>query len=221
VELKQTSELDDRLEWSLEKRCPYGAVHEVFGRSIVSMLLDYVAARQAAFKPTLVRSRRTGELRSDPSLRLSFSMKDLGPFRPQMESVMRAIAPIALVRLGLIEAKVEPREFEFARYGDGCYFKTHVDTMESVERVRILSCVYYFAATPPCFSGGELRLHGFPDPFHSTASPIVDIAPETDKLVIFPSWLEHEVLPVHVPSDVWLDGRFSVNCWIHQAGAAG
>jgi SM-20-related protein len=220
VELKQTSELDDRLEWSPEKRCPYGAVRDVFGTSIVLMLLDYVAERRAAFKPTLVRSRLSGERRADSSLRLSFSMKDLGPFRPQIESVMREIAPIALARLGLIEPKVEPREFEFARYGDGCYFKTHVDTIERVENVRILSCVYYFSAMPPRYSGGELRLRGFPDPFRETAGPIIDIAPEPDKLVIFPSWLEHEVLPVLVPSDVWLDGRFSVNCWIHRAPAA-
>jgi SM-20-related protein len=220
VELRRISELDDRLEWSPEKRCPYGAVRDVFGASTVSALLDYVDERQAAFKPGLVRSRRTGERGVNPSLRESLSMTNIGPFRPQVESVMCAIAPIALARLGLIEPKVEPREFEFARYGDGCYFKTHVDTIERIERVRILSCVYYFAKRPSRFSGGALRLRGFPDPFRETAGPIVDITPETDKLVIFPSWLEHEVLPVHVPSDVWLDGRFSVNCWIHRAPAA-
>jgi SM-20-related protein len=216
----QKSEFDDRLAWSPEKRCPYGTVHNVFGTSTVSALLAYVGERQGAFKPALVRSRRTGERGVNPSLRVSLSLTDLGPFRLQIESVMRTIAPIALARLGLIEPKVEPREFEIARYGDGCYFKIHVDTNERVENVRILSCVYYFAETPPRFSGGELRLRGFPDPFRETAGPIADIMPEADKLVIFPSWLEHEVLPVHVPSDVWLDGRFSVNCWIHRAPAA-
>ena len=216
----QKSEFDDRLEWLTEERCPYGAVRGVFGASTVSALLDYVGQRQAAFEPGLVRSRRGGGRRVDPSLRHSLSMTDLGPFRPRIESVMRAIAPIALARLGLIEPKVEPQEFEFARYGDGSYFKTHVDTNEQVERVRILSCVYYFAAIPPRFKGGELRLRGFPDPFRKTPGPTIDITPEPDKLVIFPSWLEHEVLPVHVPSDVWLDGRFSINCWIHRASAS-
>lgn len=220
MELMQKSEFDDRLEWSQEKRCPYGAVRNVFGSSTVSALLDYVDERQAAFKPALVRSRRTGERGVNPSLRVSLSLTDLGPFRPQIESAMRAIAPIALARLGLIEPKVEPREFEFARYGDGCYFKTHVDTTERVQNVRILSCVYYFSAMPRRYSGGELRLRGFPDPLRETAGPIIDIPPEPDKLVIFPSWLEHEVLPVQVPSDAWLDGRFSVNCWIHRAPAA-
>jgi SM-20-related protein len=220
VETEQTLELADRFEWSREKRCPYGTIRNVFGMATVSALLDYVAAHQAAFRPGLVRSRRTGERAITPSLRDSLFALGIGPFRPQIESAMRAIAPIALAHLGLIEPKVEPQEFEFARYGDGCYFRTHVDTIERVERVRILSCVYYFAAMPPRFSGGELRLRGFPDPLRETAGPIIDITPEADKLVIFPSWLEHEVLPVHVPSDVWLDGRFSVNCWIHRAPAA-
>ena len=107
----QKSEFDDRLEWLTEERCPYGAVRGVFGASTVSALLDYVGQRRAAFEPGLVRSRRGGGRRVDPSLRHSLSMTDLGPFRPRIESVMRSIAPIALARLGLIEPKVEPQEF--------------------------------------------------------------------------------------------------------------
>ena len=48
--------------------------------------------------------------------------------------------------------------------------------------------------------GGELRLHGFPNPFGGSATvPFVDVMPETDCLVAFPSWLTHEVRPVRVP----------------------
>jgi hypothetical protein len=42
VEVSKRSELDDRLEWSPEKRRPYGAVWNVFGMPTVSALLDYV-----------------------------------------------------------------------------------------------------------------------------------------------------------------------------------
>jgi Rps23 Pro-64 3,4-dihydroxylase Tpa1-like proline 4-hydroxylase len=79
--------------------------------------------------------------------------------------------------------------------------------------------VYYFSEKPRRFQGGELRLHGFPDPFRKTPGPVVDVVPEPDKLVIFPSWLEHEVLPVRVPSKAWRDCRFSINCWIHRVAA--
>lgn len=211
--------LADRFEWSPEKRCPYGTIRDVFGHSVVSGLLDYVTERETAFKAGLVRSRRTGERRLNPSLRDSFFLADVGPFRQHVEAVVRQIAPLALARLGLVEPAVEPREFEFACYSDGSYFKTHVDTLERVQRVRVLSCVYYFAETPCRFSGGELRLHGFPDPFLGASGPVADVIPEPDKLVIFPSWIEHEVLPVHVPSKAWRDCRFSINCWIHRANS--
>lgn len=46
------------------------------------------------------------------------------------------------------------------------------------------------------------------------------MAPETDTLVAFPSWLRHEVLPVRVPSGDWADCRFSINCWLLRANPA-
>ena len=113
----------DCFEWSPEKRCPYGTIRDVFGPSTVSALLEYVGGRQAAFRPGLIRSRLTGQRRITPSLRDSLFAADVGPFRPQMERVMREIAPVALAHFGLIEPAVEPREFEFACYGDGSYFK--------------------------------------------------------------------------------------------------
>ena len=217
---EQKLEFKDRFEWSREKRCPHGTVRNVLGIPTVSAMLDYLAGRQATFEPGYIHNRRTGERSIISPRRDSLFLKDLGPFRPQFENVVRAVAPIALAQFGLSEPAVEPREFAFAWYGDGGYFKTHVDTVERVEHVRILSCVYYFAETPPRFSGGALRLHGFPDPFRGAARPIVDITPDTDKLVIFPSWLDHEVLPVHVPSTAWRDGRFTANCWIYRASAS-
>ena len=211
-------EIAHRFEWSPEKRCPYGTIRDVFGQSVVSGLMAHVTERESAFKRGLVRSRQSGERRLDPSRRDSFFLIDVGPFRPAIEAVVREIAPLALERLGLVEPAVEAREFEFACYSDGSHFKTHVDTSERLQRVRVLSCVYYFSEKPRRFSGGELRLYGFPDPFRKAPGPVVDVVPEPDKLVIFPSLLEHEVLPVHVPSKAWSDCRFTINCWIHRAG---
>jgi SM-20-related protein len=220
MEPRQSPEFSDRFEWSREKRCPHGTIRGVFGMPTISAMLDYLTERQAAFEPGYIQNRRTGERRIMTPLRNPLFMKNLGPFKPQIESIMRLVAPIALAQFGMSESAVEPQEFSFAWYGDGGYFKTHVDTVERVERVRVLSCIYYFAETPRRFSGGELRLHGLPDPFRGSARPIVDVVPDTDKLVIFPSWLDHEVLPVHVPSKVWRDGRFTANCWIYRACAS-
>src|SRR5262249_45472756 len=146
-------------------------------------------------------------------------LMDLGPFKRRIESFVYKIITPALAQLHLNEPSVEPREFEISAYGDAGHFAAHIDTDERLGRVRILSCVYYFAATPPRFSGGELRLHAFPtlSGKNSAAAPFIDILPETDTLVAFPSWLRHEVLPVQVPSGAWADRRFTINCWVHRA----
>jgi Rps23 Pro-64 3,4-dihydroxylase Tpa1-like proline 4-hydroxylase len=131
---------------------------------------------------------------------------------------VRSIIAPTLDELRLNEPGGEPREFEISAYGDGGHFNAHIDTVEVLDRVRILSCVYYFAATPPRFSGGALRLHAFPSRAGAVtdAPPYVDVAPETDTFVAFASWLRHEVLPVRVPSGAWADRRFAINCWIHR-----
>jgi Rps23 Pro-64 3,4-dihydroxylase Tpa1-like proline 4-hydroxylase len=128
------------------------------------------------------------------------------------------IAVHALRELELFEPAVEPSEFEMCAFGNGGHFAPHIDTFETLNRLRILSCVYYFATTPRRFSGGILRLHGFPTSSSKSGlePPIVDIMPETDSLVVFPSWLRHEVLPVEVPSKAWANGRFTINCWVHR-----
>ena len=48
----------------------------------------------------------------------------------------------------------------------------------------------------------------------TSANPHLDVAPEKDSLLIFPSWALHEVMPVVCPSGEFADSRFSVNCWV-------
>lgn len=207
---------DQQLTWSKDARCPYGRIDGLLGATSVSAMLDYVSEHQDAFTPGRVSKRGGDQGQIEATVLQSRVLRDLGPFQEHVATVMRAVAPVAVQRLGLLEPAVEAREFEFASYGDGGHFQVHIDTSGS-KHPRILSCVYYFAVTPRRFSGGELRLHGFAVPSRGAARPTIDIAPETDMLVMFPSWMEHEVLPVHVPSGAWMDHRFSFNCWIHRA----
>ncbi len=200
-------------------RCPHAIFRNVLGSKTVESLLDYVVVRQRDFVARVLRNRETGELRVDRSLLDCAYLVDMGPFRRPIEGFMRATLAQMLAQLHLNEPKVEAKEFEIAAYGDGDHFGAHIDTDERAHKVRIISCVYYFAATPRRFSGGELRLHGLPTLSSKTGGgppPFVDVLPETDTLVAFPSWLRHEVLPVRVPSGAWEDGRFTINCWIHR-----
>ena len=203
------------------RRCPYLVFHDVLGAQTVAALLRHVKANEGKFVPAPVRRRGVPGVRIDDERRKCLLLGNLGEFRTPFEALVRSIAPEALARLGLIEPRVEPKEFQISAHQDGGHFVTHVDTVDALERVRILSCVYYFAATPRRFSGGELRLYGFPVVSGGNAAPApVDVAPETDTLVVFPSWLSHEVRPVHVPSGAFADSRFAIYCWLHRADPA-
>ena len=199
-------------------RIPHLVFRDVLGPEGVHGLMGYVAARQADFRPAIVRDRQSGKQRVDKGRRDCLALADIGTARGHFESFLRTAAPRILAELRLADTAVEPQEFAICAYGDGGHFAGHIDTNEVTGRVRVVSCVYYFAATPRRFSGGELRLYGFPALSGKNAPDLrfVDISPETDTLVAFPSWIRHEVLPVRLPEGSLRDHRFTINCWLHR-----
>jgi Rps23 Pro-64 3,4-dihydroxylase Tpa1-like proline 4-hydroxylase len=207
------------LRASADARCPHLVFHDVLGAAAVAALLDHVCARQHDFRPRFLRNRETGKTKVDYGLLDCLYLMEVGACEEAIKVFVRSIAAPAIKHFRLNEPNAEPREFEVSAYGDGGHFGAHIDTDERIGRVRILSCVYYFAATPRRYSGGELRLHGFPTlSVQGRMAPphFVDVTPQTDTLVVFPSWLRHEVLPVRMPSGDWMDRRFTINCWIHR-----
>jgi hypothetical protein len=211
-------ESDSRSRETANQRCPHVVFRGVLGARNVTALLDYVAARERDFMPAKVRDRGVSGAKLDYGRRECLLLGHLGELKAPIETFVRQVAPYAVAQLGLIEPNVEPREFEISAHGDGGHFEPHLDTVDRLNRVRVLSCVYYFATTPRRFTGGELRLYGFPNPSGGADAPLpfLDIVPETDTLVAFPSWLRHEVRPTRVPSGAWADYRFAINCWIHR-----
>jgi SM-20-related protein len=200
-------------------RCPHILVQNVLGPTIVKELFEYSCARERDFAPSLVKNRYFGPERIDSAVRDCDRLADLGKFRAKLCTVLCRISGLASTELGLSEAAIEPHEFEISRYADGGHFAPHLDTGTTLSRLRILSGVYYFAPTPLRFSGGALRLYALPTASAKTGQELlsVDIMPETDTLVLFPSWVWHEVLDVKITSDAWADGRFAINCWFHRS----
>jgi Rps23 Pro-64 3,4-dihydroxylase Tpa1-like proline 4-hydroxylase len=203
-------------------RCPHAIYRGVLGPQRVAALLDFVTEREADFERGAAYNRQSREGAVDLRRRDCRRLPRLGPFEAPVDCAVRARVPAALAELHVDERGGEPREFEISAYGDGGHFNLHIDLLENLEHVRILSCVYYFAATPRRFSGGELRLYGLPSrsEAENAEPPFVDVVPETDTLVVFPSWMRHEVLTVRVPSDAWADRRFAINCWVHRVQKA-
>lgn len=199
--------------------CPHLVYRDVLGATAVEGLLAHVTARRPAFKSSAVRNLELGRPYVDFSQRSSTSIHDLGPFAAPFLAYVRSIMPEAIARLRIAEETLEPKGLELNVFGDGGHFGAHVDTILDLAKLRVLTCVYYFSLTPRRFSGGELRLFGLPTlsaARRGETPSFVDIAPDPDSMVVFPSWLRHEVLPIHVPSGEWIDGRFTINCWLHR-----
>src|SRR5579863_1300002 len=132
------------LAGAAKERCPHLAYRNVLGAETVAALLNYVTARERDFTPAAVRNRQSGQKRIDRAVRDCHCLADLGAFNVLIRTCLDRGAAQALQRLGLFESAVEPREFEISAYGDRGHFASHVDTFETLDKVRILSCVYYF-----------------------------------------------------------------------------
>lgn len=184
---------------------------DVFGAEGLAGLLDHVRDREGDFSAAQVYSRETQTLARDEASRDCLRLVETGPLRRRFGDLVTALGDEAAESLGLVERGLEPAEVEICSYGTGGHFKVHVDVLPPPARVRVLTCVYYFSALPRPFSGGQIRLHPWPgSPDHS----IIEVEPEVDTLLLFPSFLRHEVVPVETRSNAWMDRRFNLTCWL-------
>lgn len=154
----------------------------------------------------------------DPAVRRAFSLRDLGPIAPLFRARMLAEVPRLIQALRVTPFVVSDVELELAAHNHGAHFVFHADTytgtVQSLRGDRMLSAVYYFHREPRAFFGGDLTIHRFGAKDGDNGT---DIAPAQNRLVVFPSWVAHEVRAVSVPSGAFADSRFAVNCWIYRA----
>ena len=193
---------------------PYLVIRDFLGEQTVAALLAYAAEHEHAFAPTSVGVK--GAI--DPGYRSSLALHELGPFRPMLQAKMLTLLPDLVAALRCTPVQSPRIELELVAHNDGAFYKRHLDTQTATdhESLRLVSAVYYFHGVPQAFSGGALRLHAFGDSAQSTH---VDIAPQRDSLLVFPSWAPHEVMRVSCPSKRFIDSRFAINCWFHRPRA--
>jgi Rps23 Pro-64 3,4-dihydroxylase Tpa1-like proline 4-hydroxylase len=98
-------------------------------------------------------------------------------------------------------------ECQQTAHRDGDFYRPHTDDHGEEASERALSWVYYFHRLPRGYEGGELCLYG-------RGGERVVVEPVLNELVLFPSALRHEVLPVRARSGAFADARFSVNGWL-------
>ncbi|MBX9634968.1 MAG: 2OG-Fe(II) oxygenase [Magnetospirillum sp.] len=194
---------------AFEECGPHRVIRNFLGPDLVNQLLALAEANQDAFKPAGV-----GDGILDPEIRVSLLLRDLGPLREVLKARFRAIMDHAVAELRLAPFDLGRVEIELAAHGDGAFFGRHIDTRTGPTdntMDRALTGVLYFHAQPKNYGGGQLRLHSILPP--EQGGCVQDITPERDMLLLFPSWLPHEVRPIVCPSGAFMDSRFAINCW--------
>lgn len=179
-------------------------------------LLAWTLAKEQSFTPATLAG---GVI--EPGIRHSSSMRNLGPLAPVFKSRIGDDLPALIKTLRVTPFTASEIELELVAHNNGAHYALHSDIntrRKSARGDRLLSAVYYFHREPKGFSGGYLRLHKLG--VRQGDGDGLDIPPEQNSLVVFPSWGPHEVRPVHCPSGAFADSRFAVNCWIYGAPGA-
>ena len=195
---------------------PYRVYRGFLDTTTHASLLAWTIENEAKFETSLIEGNKDGE-RYDPSLRTSLRVSDFGSVKAVLGRRLMDFVPTLITDLGVTPFEPSGAELELVANNDGAFFKRHIDTLMAGGRKasdRILSAVYYFHSEPKGFSGGALRLFSFGT--KEGDNNFVDVQPEQNILVAFPSWASHEVLPVRCPSNLFSDSRFNVNCWVHR-----
>ncbi len=176
--------------------------------ALVKRLLDHVDSNRDRFTPTTVR--QSDGTRVDPASRISLGLEDLGVCLQPLERKLRDAEPMLRAQIGMGAYVLQDIELQIAAHNDGGFFCRHSDSYKGWGIDRVISGVYYFHRQPCGFSGGALRLYPLTGAGHA------DVAPGHNSLVVFPSFVQHEVMPVVCPSGDFMDSRFAVNCWFRK-----
>lgn len=205
-----------------DRPAPHLVIDDAFPADEANALLHWAMGREVAFRPSrIMRSSGIDGRHVSPNVRSSrvLPLRGLAPWRPALTERFTALLPMICRDLGTkpFERPELDLELELAAHGDGDFYSCHRDNgVNDKTRSRVLSVVYYFNTEPAGFSGGALRLHAMR---HDVANA-VEILPRHNRLVAFPSWAPHEVMPISCPSGDFAASRFAINCWVHRVDRA-
>lgn len=189
---------------------PYRIIDGFLGEELIERLLEFAQSREADFVPTTVGKH---EGRPNPEVRVSRVLRDFGALLPEIEARFKEPMQQAVKDLRISPFDLAKCEIELVAHNDGAFYKRHIDTQTGIpdaKSQRTLTGVLYFHLLQKKFSGGEFRL------FSLNYQNFIDIEPEMDRLVLFPSWAPHEVMPVSCPSGKFEHSRFAINCWYRR-----
>jgi SM-20-related protein len=191
---------------------PYRIIKDFLSDALAQELLAYALAHEHAFQPARTRAGY------DPMVRISQRLYFGMELKQKLSDRILPLSADFIEALGVSRFEPEGVELELVAHGDGAFYSRHIDTFTAEAaasesgRQRLISAVLYLHRSPKVFSGGALRLYALGRT--DTVADFVDIEPQHNSLVVFPSWAPHSVERVSCPSGVFNDSRFAINAWL-------
>jgi predicted 2-oxoglutarate/Fe(II)-dependent dioxygenase YbiX len=193
---------DFMMESELEKVLAFTMTHAAaFQNSGV-----HDAPNQNPFVPTNYRIRRSRVLDGPANGMLAaMMMPKLQELMPKLWSQLR-INPLPFSAM----------ECQITAHGDGDFFATHTDNGTEEIAHRQISYVYYFHREPKQFGGGHLSLYHtlYQNGYGKCGRLAADIEPPRNGLMVFPTFVFHEVTPIRCASPALTDQRLTLNGWL-------
>lgn len=177
-------------------------------------LRRHVREHRGSFGDTPVLVNGVKRLRRD--VRKAVNLWELGPAARTLLPRLEERLPELLDRFRLPRGPLRIRDAKITRYGDGSYFRPHVDRGPGVED-RLLGFIWYFWFPPRRFEGGELAVYDREADTGARAATCTVLAPRYNDVAVIPADCWHEVLHVSCPGDDFESARFTVNGWICPA----
>ncbi len=174
-------------------------------------VLDYAIRKEPDYQTSKVETAVPGHRRSCVLMQLDDLNIDFG-------ARILEIVPDALNYFGLPLVSEPKLEIQLTTHNEGGYYRIHNDNGTPNTAARVLTYVYYFHRQPVAFQGGQIRLYDSRVEFGRSrpAETFVEINPENNMLLLFPSRVMHEVLPTYCSSRMFGDGRFTLNGWLRN-----
>jgi SM-20-related protein len=184
-------------------------------------LTKYVMEHEPDFTPSTVIPHEGPESTADLSYRKSLVLYNLGEYTSLIQDRLLALLPDVLAAFKRAAFPISQFDIQLTASNDGDFFKVHQDNSSEEINHREISFVYYFHSEPKAFTGGQLKLYNSQDGAveHSQNRTAQTITPRQNTVVLFPSYLDHEVLPIRCPSRKFVNSRFTVNGWIMREPA--
>jgi len=200
---------DKEVPAPVAQSAPVRIIRNYLPKPMAQRLLAHALGNRDAFKASSVTT-------NDEDYRRSRVLFLDGELREQLEARVRQTLFDAAASLNVQVPPGCTFDSQLTASGHGDFFKSHRDRGNDGEEAcnRLLTYVYYLNREPRPFSGGELRMYDFVDGSWNPADSYRTLTPEHNMLIVFPSWANHEVLPVIVPSGAFDDSRFTINGWL-------